>query len=168
VKGELSGWMEIADYLGFPVQVLHDFESELGLPIRRVRESKKSRIWADRRELDKWMEGLSKRSLADVLGTPKKAEFLFYLFMAPQNCDALVGDLAERYKLIYKKFGRRRADFWYWTQTAMSLGPIVWAWAKKVILKPVIAVVGWAVARGLLAHDSWLAALVELYRKIRS
>jgi hypothetical protein len=100
------------------------------------------------------------------LTPPVNAEFLFYLFMTPQNCDALVGDLEERYKLIYKKFGRR-ANFWYWTQAIYSVGPIVWAWAKKVSLKPVVAVVGWAVGKGLLGHDGWLAALVELLKRIR-
>lgn len=99
---------------------------------------------------------------------PVDAEFLFYLFMTPQNCDALVGDLEERYKLIHKKFGRRRANFWYWTQTVMSLGPIVWAWGKKVSMKPVLALIGWAVAKGLVGHDSWLAALVELWKRVRS
>ena len=99
---------------------------------------------------------------------PLNAEFLFYLFMTPQNCDALVGDLEERYKLIHKRFGRRRANFWYWTQTVSSLGPIVWAWAKKVVMKPAIAFAGWAVAKGLVGHDSWLAALVELWRRVRS
>jgi len=99
---------------------------------------------------------------------PANAEFLFYLFMTPQNCDALVGDLEERYKLIHKKFGRHRANFWYWTQTVMSVGPIVWAWAKKVVMKPVVAIVTWAVAKGLLGHDSWLAALVELWKRVRS
>jgi hypothetical protein len=97
---------------------------------------------------------------------PLNAQFLFYLFMTPQNCDALVGDLVERYKLIHKKFGRRRANFWYWTQTAMSLGPIVWAWAKRVVMKPVLALLGWAVAKGLVGHDSWLAAVVELWRRV--
>jgi hypothetical protein len=99
---------------------------------------------------------------------PRNAEFLFYIFMTPANCDALVGDLEERYKLIYKKFGRRRANLWYWTQTVTSLGPIVWAWSKKVSMKPVLAVLGWAVAKGLIGHDGWLAALVELLKKVRS
>jgi hypothetical protein len=99
---------------------------------------------------------------------PLNAEFLFYLFMTPQNCDALVGDLEERFKLIHKRFGRRRANFWYWTQTVMSIWPIAWAWAKKASLKPIVAVVGWAVAKGLLGHDSWLAALVELWKRVRS
>jgi hypothetical protein len=99
---------------------------------------------------------------------PVNAEFLFYLFMTPHNCDALVGDLEERYKLIHKKFGRRRANFWYWTQAVMSLRPIAWAWAKKVSLKPVIGLVTWAVAKGLIGHDGWLAAVAELYRRIGS
>ena len=99
---------------------------------------------------------------------PVNAEFLFYIFMTPQNCDAFVGDLQERYKLIHKKFGRRRANFWYWTQTVTSLGPIVWVWAKKVVMKPVVAILTWVVARGLVGHDSWLAAVMELWKRVRS
>ena len=99
---------------------------------------------------------------------PIDATFLFYLFMTPPNCDALVGDLEERYKLIHKKFGHRRANFWYWTQTVTSLGPIAWGWSKKVVMKPAIAFAGWAVAKGLLGHDSWLAAVMELWKKVRS
>ena len=99
---------------------------------------------------------------------PSKAEFLFYLFMTPQNCDAIVGDLEERYRLIRKKFGKRRADFWYWTQAMRSLGPVAWAWTKKVLIKRVAALVCWSVAKGLLGHDSWLAALVEIWKSIRS
>ena len=99
---------------------------------------------------------------------PLNAEFLFYLFVDPQNCDALVGDLDERYKLIHKKFGRRRADFWYWTMAVRSLGPIVWAWGKQKALKPVLTIAGWAVAKGLIGHDGWLAAVVELLKRVRS
>jgi len=102
------------------------------------------------------------------VGPPRNAEFLFYVFMPPQNCDAVVGDLEERYRLIHKKFGRRRANFWYWTQAVRSLGPIVWVWTKKISLKPFAAAVAWAIAKGLIGHDSRLAVLVELYRKIRS
>ena len=111
---------------------------------------------------------LAKKQQTRRYRPPLNAAFLFYLFMAPATCDALVGDLEERYKFIHKTFGRRRANFWYWTQTVMSVGPIVWAWAKNVVMKPAIAFAGWAVARGLVGHDSWLAAVVELYRKLRS
>ena len=99
---------------------------------------------------------------------PSNAEFLFYLLMASQNCDVFVGDLEERYKLIYKTFGKGKADFWYWSQTTTSLAPIVWAWAKKVAMKPVVAIVTWSAAKGLVSHDSWLAAVVDLYRRLRS
>ena len=98
---------------------------------------------------------------------PLNAEYLFF-FLDPQNCDALVGDLEERYKLIHNKFGKRRADFWYWTQAILSVGQIAWAWTRKVALKPVIGVIAWAVAKGILGHDSRLAALVEVWRRIRS
>jgi hypothetical protein len=82
---------------------------------------------------------------------PLSAVFLFYLFMTPQNCDALVGDLEERYKIICKKFGTRKADFWYWVQVITSVGPIVWAATKK-----------------LLKAVSGVAALVEMWRRSRS
>jgi hypothetical protein len=96
------------------------------------------------------------------------AEPLFYVFMTPQNCDALVGDLEERYKLIHKKFGRRRANFWYRTQTVMSLGPIAWDWGKQKALKPLLGLAAWGLAKGLVGHDGWLAALVELWKRVRS
>jgi hypothetical protein len=95
-------------------------------------------------------------------------EFLFYLFLPAQVCDALVGDLDERYRLIRTKFGKRKAYLWYWTQTIRSVGPIVWAWGKKIMLKPLIGAISWAVAKGLL-HDTWLmTTLVEMWKRIRS
>ena len=98
---------------------------------------------------------------------PHVGEFCFYLFLTPQNCDALVGDLQERYGIICRKFGKRHADFWYWIQAIRSVGPIAWAWGKKIVMKPLIGVIGWAVAKGLIQHNSWLATLAELFRKIR-
>ena len=99
---------------------------------------------------------------------PISAKFLFYFFLDKQNCDATVGDLEERYKTINKEFQRFRADLWYWKEAIRSIGPIVWAWVKKVVLKPVMALVAWAVAKGLVGHDSWLAAVVELWKRVRS
>jgi hypothetical protein len=99
---------------------------------------------------------------------PLNAAFLFYLFLDDKNCDALVGDLEERYKLILNKFGPRKAYFWYWTQALRSVMPIVWAWTKKAAVKPVIGIVAWAVGKGLVGHDSWLAAVAEIWKRIRS
>jgi hypothetical protein len=95
---------------------------------------------------------------------PINAEFLFHLMMSPQNADALAGDLQERYKHLYKKFGRRRAKFWYWFQTFISLRPIIWAANKK----PLAALASMAAAKGLIGHDGWLAAVVEFVKKVRS
>ncbi len=70
-------------------------------------------------------------------GTPAiSAEHLFQRFIAPLECDSLLGDLAERYILIRKGCGKQRADSWYWTQLIRSAGPIVCNWLKRVALKP--------------------------------
>jgi hypothetical protein len=99
---------------------------------------------------------------------PRSAEFLFYLFLDAKNCDAIVGDLEERYKLIYKKFGKGKADFWYWSQAIRSVGPIVWVWAKKLVMKPVVAAITWAAANHLLKDGSWLVMIAEVWKRIRS
>jgi len=92
---------------------------------------------------------------------------IFALFTSIQNSDALVGDLEERCKLVADKIGTRRANFWYCTQVIRSFGPIACAWTKKAALKPVIGVIAWAVAKGLVNSDSWLVALVEIWKRIR-
>jgi hypothetical protein len=104
----------------------------------------------------------------DLSTPPLNAEYLFYVFMTAENCDAIVGDLEERYQLIHKKFGPGKANFWYWTQAIRSVGPIAWAWMRKVVMKPMVGVIAWAVAKGLLSHDSWLAMVVEMWKNIRS
>jgi hypothetical protein len=93
---------------------------------------------------------------------------IFRLFLSRQDCDAFLGDLEERYRLVHGQFGRYRANVWFWKQTLASLGPIGLAWAKRLSLKPVVALIGWALAKGLVGHDSWLAAVVELWKKVRS
>jgi len=96
------------------------------------------------------------------------AEFLFYLFLSPQNCDALVGDLEERYRAIHMKFGPRRANFWCWTEAIRSVGPIVWAWLRKLLMKPLLTVLAWTAAKGIVDHSSWSEEVLEIWRRIRS
>jgi hypothetical protein len=95
---------------------------------------------------------------------PANAEFLFYLFLDPQDCDALVGDLEERYKLIQKRFGALRANYWYWAQAIRSVGPIALGWGTKIAVKPVLGVIAWAVGRNLVGNGSWLVALGEIWK----
>jgi hypothetical protein len=116
---------------------------------------------------DLWAMLLAHLATTQTLQPPRDAHFLFWMFLDPKTCDAIVGDLEERYRLIFKTFGRRRANFWYWTQAARSVGPIAWAWAKKIALKPLISVIIWAVARGLLEGASWPRALLNLWRRAR-
>jgi hypothetical protein len=120
------------------------------------------RSYADRNQM--WPD----EPLKPGIGMRHFLESCFFHIMLPEDCDAIVGDLEERYRLIHKNFGQRRANCWYWKETLRSMWPLVWACAKKVALKPVIGVINWAVGKGLFGDDSWLAALVELYQKIRS
>jgi len=101
----------------------------------------------------------------DAPKPPLNAAFLFHLFMTPQNADAITGDLEERYKIISKKFGKGKADFWFWSQTITSIGPIVWAATKRVMRKLIIPATTAAVAKGLLSDHSWLASVVEIWKR---
>lgn len=99
---------------------------------------------------------------------PINAEFLFFLFLPPRDCDALTGDLEERFRLIFAKFGKRKADFWYWIQCLTSISPIVWAWLKRVAVKPVVWLVALLTGKDMLTDPSWLAGLMELWKRMRS
>jgi hypothetical protein len=81
---------------------------------------------------------------------PLNAQFLFYLFLDAKTCDALVGDLEERYRTVLKKFGTRRANSWYWVQVITSLSPFIWAATKR-----------------LLKAASGVAAMLEIWRRGR-
>jgi len=80
---------------------------------------------------------------ADVTPPITAQVFMFALFLSQRNCDALEGDLEERYRIVKKKFGKRHANFWYWTQTVRSVGPLAWTWVKRTVVKPVEALIGW-------------------------
>ena len=88
------------------------------------------------------------------------ATFLFYFFLDATTCDALVGDLEERYKFIFKKFGRLRADLWYWKETFCSVGPVAWGWIKRLVMKPAITLGSWMLGHGLF-KDSSIMELVK-------
>jgi len=121
-----------------------------------------------RRNVNRLTTTAKAKSKSLAVMPPVNAEFLFHFLLDRQHSDAIIGDLEERYRKLHKKFGRRRANFWYWTQTVVSLRPIMRAWVKKVVMKPVVGIVTWAVAKGLVGHDSWLASVMELWKKVRS
>lgn len=60
----LSGWKEIANYLGKGVRTVQRYEWELGLPVRRPAGKARGSVVATRAELDAW-----------VAASPIRAEF---------------------------------------------------------------------------------------------
>jgi len=99
---------------------------------------------------------------------PLNAEFLFYFFLDKNNCDALVGDFEERYRVIFEKFDKGRADSWYWKQALDTVGPVAWAWAKKCAIKPFLAILVWAAGKGLLGGSSCVSAILEFWKRMRT
>jgi tetratricopeptide (TPR) repeat protein len=70
-EGLLSSWKEIADYLGCDVKTCARWEKESGLPIRRINPgSKRSRVFAYKAELDRW---LAERNAVESLDSTKGA-----------------------------------------------------------------------------------------------
>jgi hypothetical protein len=58
----LSGWKEIANYLGKGVRTVQRYEMELGLPVRRPAGKARASVVATRPELDAWVEASPIRS----------------------------------------------------------------------------------------------------------
>ena len=52
----LDSWKEIAAYLGRSEKTCRRLEKELGLPVHRLEDSPKARVFAYREEIDQWME----------------------------------------------------------------------------------------------------------------
>ncbi|MEN6560599.1 MAG: tetratricopeptide repeat protein [Acidobacteriota bacterium] len=51
----LDSWKAVADYLNHSIRTCQRLEREAGLPIHRVDDSPKSRVYADSEELDQWL-----------------------------------------------------------------------------------------------------------------
>jgi len=55
-KQVLDSWKEIADYLKRSVKTCQRIEHELGLPIHRLADTPKARVFAYKEEIDRWIE----------------------------------------------------------------------------------------------------------------
>jgi hypothetical protein len=58
----LDSWKEISDYLKRSRKTCIRWEKELGLPIHRLDDRPKSRVYAYKDELDRWMDKKLKKS----------------------------------------------------------------------------------------------------------
>lgn len=88
--------------------------------------------------------------LQELQKSSRRTTLVFLSLMSAEACDALIGDLQESFVLNCERLGAGRAKRRYWSQVITSLAPIIWA-ATKRLTKTLTGV----------------AALVELYRKIR-
>jgi hypothetical protein len=62
---------------------------------------------------------------------PFNAEYLLYLFLRRKDRDEVIGDLRESYGHVVGRFGKRKADIWFYKQVAGSLWPLL----RRVIVK---------------------------------
>lgn len=69
VRRTLSGWKEIAAYLGVDPRSAQRKEKELGLPVRRVQTQKSAKPYAYSDEIDAWRQ---KQSIPPVQKRPRK------------------------------------------------------------------------------------------------
>jgi len=56
---------------------------------------------------------------------PFEAEYVLYLILDREERAAVIGDLIEEYRLMLRRFGRRRADLWFYKQVIFSIWPFV-------------------------------------------
>lgn len=73
------------------------------------------------------------KAATDISQPPINAEFALCLFLREQEHDAFIGCLTERYGCMVEKFGKRRADIWYYAEVARSLSPLVRRFGAKAI-----------------------------------
>ena len=88
--------------------------------------------------------------IAQMLGTlppsrsapPAKLELILYLLLPRTDCDALIGDLEQRYRKVNKRLGKRNADIWYTKQVVSSVWPLLRAAVRRVGGSAVVGVLG--------------------------
>jgi len=76
----LDSWKEISNYLERSEKTCRKWEKELGLPIHRLEDSPKARVFAYREELDTWMK--EKLSVIEKENSEKKSVSKSEIFLA--------------------------------------------------------------------------------------
>ncbi len=79
-KTFLDSWKEISNYLERSEKTCRKWEKELGLPIHRLEDSPKARVFAYREELDTWMK--EKLSVIEEENSEKKSISKSEIFLA--------------------------------------------------------------------------------------
>ncbi len=74
-KEILLCWKEISAYLGCEIRTCQRWEKEAGLPVHRILDSPKSRVFAYKQELDEWIKEKTK--------SPRKNKWKYLYFSFP-------------------------------------------------------------------------------------
>jgi hypothetical protein len=72
-KKILATWKEIADYLNCSVRTCIRWEADAGLPVHRVEDAPKTRVFAYPHELDAWLQTANHKKVAAISASPKPA-----------------------------------------------------------------------------------------------
>ena len=70
IPGYLTGWKEIANYLGKGVRTVQRYEAELGLPVRRPAGKSCGSVVATKAELDGWVSASPIRQAFQLIRPP--------------------------------------------------------------------------------------------------
>jgi hypothetical protein len=131
---QLRPWFE--DYFRYAART---FENSW-----RARRSKKTEKETELSVVGKFLVVLahewlfrSKSKVNSESKPPFNAEYLLYLFLRREERDAVIGDLVECYGRVFRQFGKRRANIWFYKQVAVSLFPLL----RRAILR--IAAFAW-------------------------
>lgn len=119
---DLTGWKDVAAYLGRSVRTVQRWERELGLPVRRVRTQAGEVIYARRGELDGWLASRSTESDVEANG---------------DSGDAGDGVVAAD--------GEPPAPRYAADKTRRSRPPASWLWVGGLVL---VAAAGFGLSRG--------------------
>ena len=63
--------------------------------------------------------------MLDQIRPPANLEFILHLLMSRADCEALIGDLEEQYRILVERLGKTRADLWYTKQVFTSIWPLL-------------------------------------------
>src|SRR5215475_10588575 len=69
----LSGWKEIANYLGKGVRTVQRYEGDLGLPVRRPAGKPRGSVLATRAEIDAWVSATPFREVFQLTRVASRA-----------------------------------------------------------------------------------------------
>jgi len=76
----LHTWKEIASYLHITVRTCYRWEKKYGMPVLRLDEVGKSRVFAAKDELDRWLKNRSSSISDSNITSPRKVEFKWIYF----------------------------------------------------------------------------------------